>query len=258
MAIDLAALREELDTLGLSLRGILPAGRNDTDTESIQGAFGVFQSILIIGNEGKALWHSALGGYREDRRAGGAGGDGGDQAESYGGSANDEETHRLDNWTRAVIDPIAARLGGVALYPFGGPPWHPFQRWAMAAEPVVPSPIGMLIHPDFGLWHAYRAAILVPEALAPRPMDDRESPCLTCADMPCLSTCPVDAFKDMRGDGGYYDVPACATHIATAGGSDCLSQGCRARRACPVGRDYTYAPGQAEFHMRAFLRARGT
>jgi hypothetical protein len=33
-----------------------------------------------------------------------------------------------------------------------------------------------------------------------------------------------------------------------------MGEGCRARRACPVGRDYRYAPDQAAFHMRPFRR----
>ena len=41
-----------------------------------------------------------------------------------------------------------------ALFPFGGPPHFPFQQWARRAEPVHPSPIGLLIHPIYGLWHS--------------------------------------------------------------------------------------------------------
>ena len=65
----------------------------------------------------------------------------------------------LDTWSRRVIDGLAERLGGQALYPFGGPPYLPFIGWAQRAEPVFASPIGPLIHPRYGLWHAYRGAI---------------------------------------------------------------------------------------------------
>ena len=30
----------------------------------------------------------------------------------------------------------------------------------MRAEGLKPSPIGILMHPQFGLWHAYRGALL--------------------------------------------------------------------------------------------------
>ncbi|MEO1689892.1 MAG: ferredoxin, partial [Pseudomonadota bacterium] len=37
----------------------------------------------------------------------------------------------LDRWSRRVIDEVAAAQGGEALYPFGGPPYHPFYSWAL-------------------------------------------------------------------------------------------------------------------------------
>jgi len=80
--------------------------------------------------------------------------------------------------------------------------------------------------------------------------DERPRPCDTCADKPCLTTCPVGAFSQ---DG--YDVPACIEHIAGERGGDCLGGGCLARRACPVGVAFQYTPAQMSFHMRAFLAA---
>jgi hypothetical protein len=35
-----------------------------------------------------------------------------------------------------------------------------------------------------------------------------------------------------------------------------MDNGCLARRACPVGRGFTYHPIQAQFFMRAFVEAR--
>lgn len=158
--------------------------------------------------------------------------------------------HPLEAWSRAVLDPIAASVGGIAVYPFGGPPYHPFIRWAQRAGPVYPSEIGMLIHPDHGLWHAYRGALLLPDRLELPPRDERPRPCDTCADKPCRTTCPVNAFS---AEG--YDVPACVDYVDTAPGNDCASHGCAARRACPVGTEYVYEPEQAAFHMAAFARA---
>jgi hypothetical protein len=57
------------------------------------------------------------------------------------------------------------------------------------------------------------------------------------------------------GDG--YDTKACLGHLRTAAGGACLKAACLARAACPVGRDGAHAPAQAQFHMRAFLRAHG-
>jgi ferredoxin len=158
----------------------------------------------------------------------------------------------LDRWSRRVIEALARDLGGQALFPFGGPPFWPFQQWARRAEPVHPSPIGLLIHPVYGLWHSYRGALAFREALdVPEPAA-APSPCDSCPERPCLSTCPVGAFSP-RG----YDVAACAGHLANAAGADCMSAGCRARRACPVGAEHACGEKQASFTMRAFLRAQG-
>ncbi len=155
----------------------------------------------------------------------------------------------LDRWSRRVVGALAERLGAEPLYPFGGPPWWPFQRWARRAEPVHPSPIGPLIHPQFGLWHAYRGALAFGEAIDLPAREHAPSPCESCADRPCLHTCPVSALT-----AGAYDVPACVAHVDSPAGQDCL-RGCLARRACPVGRDYQYPPRQALLHMRAFVGA---
>lgn len=156
----------------------------------------------------------------------------------------------LDRWTRRVAGELADELGGVALFPFGGPPHLPFQRWARRAEPVHASPLGLLIHADYGLWHSYRAALAFADRIALPEFRDEASPCETCRGKPCLAACPVGAFSPAR-----YDVPRCISHISQAEGEACLENACLARRACPIGRAYAYGPEQARFHMTAFRRA---
>lgn len=160
------------------------------------------------------------------------------------------ETNPLDDWSARVLAGVARRLGATAWFPFSGPPYLPFVAWAKRAAPVAESPLGILIHPDYGLWHAYRGALGVAERLALPPADRRPRPCDDCATQPCLSACPVAAF-----DGRSYRVADCAAHVSGPHGADCLNLGCGARRACPVGRAYQYAPAQARFHMEAFLPA---
>jgi len=214
---DIAA---ELATHGLVARGALHPGPQDNAPTGTK-------TILLAGNAGPGMWHAFA-------------------------AARGEGDHALDEWSVMVLDDIAWRFDAAALYPSDGPPYLPFQRWALKAEPVHSSPLGILIHPDYGLWHGYRGALAFAETLPLPPRDGRSAPCGTCVDRPCLSTCPVAAF----GEEGY-DVPACAAHLRGQAGADCMALGCRARRACPVGRDYIYEPAQAEFHMAAFLRARG-
>jgi hypothetical protein len=165
--------------------------------------------------------------------------------------ASDGLADPLDRWSRRLIESLAGELGAKALFPFGGPPFLPFQRWAQRAEPVHSSPIGVLIHPYYGLWHSYRGALGLSEELAVAEPAPGLSPCETCSGRWCLKTCPVGAFSEAG-----YDVAACAGHLRSAAGGDCMAEGCRARRACPVGAEHAYGPEQARFLMRAFLRGR--
>ncbi|TPE50526.1 ferredoxin [Amaricoccus solimangrovi] len=149
----------------------------------------------------------------------------------------------LDRWSARVIGGQAEALGGLALFPFGGPPWHPFIAWARRGGQVWQSPVGLLVHRTAGLFVSFRGAIaLAPRLALPPPAGP---PCTACA-APCRGGCPVDAL----GAAGY-DIARCHAHLDTEAGRDCLSRGCAARRACPVGAGAREAR-QSEFHMTAF------
>ena len=223
--MDLATLEAALHAVGLTPRGGFHPVADDGVPALPDGR--PAGSVILAGNVGPAMWQS----FSDVRQAA-------------------DEPNPLDGWSRRVLGRLADDFGGHAIFPSDGPPYMPFQRWARRAEAVHPSPIGPLIHPDHGLWHAYRGALAFPERLDLPPVDNRPSPCESCADKPCLTTCPVGALTTAA-----YDVPACAAHLATEAGADCMEQSCRARRACPVGRDNTYGPDQSSFHMAAFLRA---
>ena len=221
---DIAAL---LDPAGLVLRGGFHPVPDDGVPAMAGGA--AARTVLMIGNtgapDGDPMW-----------------------TEFAAARARFDGPNPLDDWTRSVVDPLARTVGGAALYPFGGPPYLPFQRWAMRAEPVFPSPIGLLVHPQFGLWHGYRAALTFSERLPLPSRHEAESPCILCAGKPCLTACPVSAFTDAG-----YDTASCASHLESVG-NDCIGHGCRARRACPVAPERAPVPDQARFHMEAFLR----
>jgi hypothetical protein len=175
---------------------------------------------------------------------------GGDQWPMFAASleAADGDPNPLDRWSRRLIDRIAAEIAGVAFYPFGGPPWFDFQSWALKAEPVYRSPLGLLIHPKWGLWHSYRGAIGLRQRWELMPRADSPAPCERCLDRRCLTACPVSAFKADRS----YDYAACRQYVE-GDGQDCRTYACAARRACPVAPDKRYSEAQAAFHMNAFL-----
>jgi hypothetical protein len=218
----LAEVEAALGEVGLTPRGAFHPEADDGVPALPDGRSA--GTLVLAGNVGPAMWKA----FEKSAPSG---------------------TDPLDRWSAEVLKPIAERFGGAAHLP-GSPPYLPFIRWAQRAEPVQPSAIGMLIHPDYGLWHAYRGALALPGRLDLPPPDTRPRPCDSCADKPCLTTCPVGAFTTQG-----YDVPSCVDYLETKPGNACMSDGCAARRACPVGRDYHYAPAQAAFHMTAFVRA---
>ena len=222
------SLQQECESLGLSCRGGFQVAKDDCR------AFAQLprsaKTLIMIGNIGSALWVTA-GEYL----------------------SHSTQRHPLDNWTRSHLDHLADKVSAHIIYPFDGPPFAPFQRWAMRCEAVAPSPIGPLIHPDYGLWHAYRAALVFDAEIELPPREDKEedapSPCAcdTCQDKPCINTCPVGALELHR-----YDVPLCSAHLATPG-NRCMAHSCLARLACPVGGKYVYSTEMGQFHMGKFL-----
>ncbi|RWA96251.1 MAG: 4Fe-4S dicluster domain-containing protein [Mesorhizobium sp.] len=154
----------------------------------------------------------------------------------------------LDTWSREAIGAVAEEFGARAVSP-SDRPYLPFQQWAMRAEGLRPSPLGILMHPTFGLWHAYRGALLFEqEIFLPEPEETMHL-CDTCAEKPCVKSCPVDAYSEQ---GFAHD--ACLGHVRGARGGPCRTGGCLDRNACPYGTDYRYPPEVQAFHMAAFAR----
>ena len=211
------AVQGAIDASGFTLFGGFAPGPEDALAADVR-------TLLLIGNAGAEMFRR----YLASRAAEGV---------------------TLDAWTRHSVDALAAELGARAVYPFDQP-FPPIQAWARRAGIAHASPLGLNIHPRYGLWHAYRAALLFTRALDLPAVESMAHPCDACAGRPCLQACPVQAF-----DGARYDTRACVGWLSEASGADCMDTGCRARHACPVGRDHRYEPAQANFHMRAFRDA---
>ncbi len=211
----------------------------------VRGGFGVVEtdlvpdikervaakSLVLFGNAGSSLWRN------------------------FSSSAEfaDGQLDPLNRWSERIGNAMAKQLSGRALFPFGGPPYQPFISWAKKAESLQSSKMGMLIHPQYGLWHAYRFAIALPVPLPVELKSAAQVPddiCAKCVDQPCLKTCPVDAFS-----GTEYDVDSCFDFIDENPQSSCRQHTCQARLACPEGHEFHYEPDHAKFHMNAFYHA---
>jgi|GEM_PF-79743 len=110
-----------------------------------------------------------------------------------------------------------------------------------------PSPLGLGIHPHYGLWFAYRAAFLTTAVLPLQRKELSARPCDSCVEKPCVTACPAGATSDSQP----FDVQICYDHRLQSG-SDCASQ-CLARAACPVGAEYVYSNQQTAHHYELSL-----
>lgn len=215
---------------GLRLRGGWVPGPGDDPLPPLAG--GAVAVVWMVGQAGSECWPA------------------------FSGSAflHDGLPDPMDRWSKSIGDALARQCAGRAIYPSDGPPYAPFQQWARRAEPMATSPLMLQIHPQYGLWHAYRFALALPvldpadaEALLQEGTRPAVDLCLSCDGQPCLSACPVNAFTP-----NAYDVDQCAGHLHSPEGSDCMESGCLARRACPVGTRHRYVQPHAAFHMAAF------
>jgi len=155
----------------------------------------------------------------------------------------DQGPDPLDRWSKRVIEELAQTFDAEAFFPFGGPPFQPFIAWAQRSGRAWQSPAGPLVHDTAGMMVSYRGAIALPGKIdLPKPSIN---PCTNCS-KPCLTACPVNALSAKSG----YDLKACHSYLDTL--PDCMTQGCAARRACPVSQNYARLPEQSAFHMRSF------
>lgn len=229
-------LRHDIEAQGLRFRGWVVFAEGEAAPAIGDGRD--VRAVLLIGPIGGSLWDPFSAWQAKQPDSGGA--------------------DPLDQWSTSVIGGLAARAGLCAFFPFAMP-YQPFQQWARRAEGLQASPLGLLIHPVYGLWHSYRGALGFTEADAlrfgldlmalPKPaaLASQPSPCADCIDKPCLSGCPVNAVDSDR-----FDVAACRKHLAGLGeGTGCMGGGCEARNACPVGAAYRPSAAQLRFHMEA-------
>ncbi|TPK98970.1 hypothetical protein FJ938_24530 [Mesorhizobium sp. B2-4-14] len=210
---------------GLILRGgfVFPDDEDVPPSASGAGA----RSVLLVGQAGAAPWPHFLR-WRERQ--------------------TQVIANPLDAWSRDVIGAVAEKFGARAVSP-SDRPYLPFQQWAMRAEGLKPSPLGILMHPRYGLWHAYRGALLFEDEIALPEQAAAIHLCDACVDKPCLKSCPVGAYSI---EGFAYQT--CLAHVRGADGEPCRSGGCLDRNACPHGTSYRYPPEVQAFHMASFMR----
>src|SRR5450631_1053230 len=212
-------LKVRLADRGLNLLGV-------ASPESYDGAVGPqrqsevllkgTRAILVAGSGGSALWRHFRERLAADPRV------------------LTDHPHPIDQLVREIVGHADAALGGVV------------HRWFFAAAETDVhldfrvlghlaglggrSRLGLLLHPEYGLWVGLRAACFVAEAL-PATGPDQSDPCAGCPGY-CVEACPGGAFPD-----GTWDVDRCAEFHHEA--ATCRTS-CRSRMACPKGAQHRY------------------
>ena len=224
---------------GLNLTAAIPAERYDAVAAQAYRAGAIFSScrtIVLIGNGGADFWYAF---------------------KAYTGAHNGwfDRDNPLDDFTREInekeiVTPIQT-LGVkcFAVYPFGsGSPTLNFMQLATLAGLAGPSIIGVVVHPVFGPWIAFRAALLL-DCELDHPGDAVGfDPCSTCSTRPCINACPAAAVSFPSG----WNIPRCLAHRVEAY-PDCATQ-CHARVACVLSPDERYPDDELAYHQARALR----
>jgi epoxyqueuosine reductase len=224
---------------GLNLIAAVPAAQYDRAAAPDYRAAAIYpqcRSIVVLGNGGDALWRSF-------------------KAYSARTPGWSERNNPLDDFTRAIVEAEAAApmrstgIGYVTVYPFGSRERNlNFMQLAMMAGLAGPSIIGVVVHPVFGPWIAFRAALLV-EIEIDRPGEATGfDPCSTCSSRACISACPAAAVSFPSG----WDIPRCFAHRIEAH-PQCADR-CHARTACVLGPEYRYPDDELAYHQMRALR----
>jgi epoxyqueuosine reductase QueG len=226
---------------GLNLIGAIPIERYDLAAPPGARAGQIdprARSIVVIGNGGGAFWQA----YRRHLDA------------NPGWERRDNP---LDDFTRQVIErdvagTIRARgLRAFTVYPFVSGAAHTlhFQELGRLAGIGGPSIIGVLVHPVYGPWIAFRAAILLEEPLDEPGDAIGFDPCPACTARSCIPACPVGAVSAA----GKWDAVKCVRHRVEVE-PDCAPR-CHSRAACVLGPQHRYPDDALSYHQERALRS---
>ncbi len=218
----------ELDTMGFNLHASfeierLPPPLHEELTRR-EPKSTAFRYLLLVSDGGSSLWRNMM----QQR------------------GSEPQERDPVDTFTRRCLQSL---LGNDAAIIYPGNHFIPLQGLGSLAGWHHTSPLGLGIHPEFGLWYAYRAVILSNEALTPlTDAPGGESPCADCDDRPCIAACPASAALESG-----FNVRACSS-FRLPGDSPCEST-CLARQACPVDAEHRYGVDQMTYHCQASVAA---
>ena len=213
---------------GLPLQAAVPVARLTDDVRHALVATDVdpdgFATMLLFGQGGRRLFEQHVAGEL-------------DRTDPF----DTISTQLVEEWLAETHPDVRFEV----VYPGSAP--LPLGRLAELIGWGRPSPLGLSINAEFGLWIAHRVVVLVEADIVVSGQAAATHPCDSCADTPCVTACPVGAVTLTDP----FDLERCSRH-RIALDSVCAYQ-CLARNACPVGADHRYGPVQMRHHYGAGL-----
>ena len=233
-------VRGAAEPFGLNLVAAVPVDRYDAAVTQPYRAAALdpqAKSIVVIANGGGTLW-AALKRHTE-RNPGWM-----------------DREHPLDDFTRTIVEnevaPVARAAGArcTLVFPFmAGKATLNFIELGKAAGLAGPSILGVVVHPKFGPWIAFRAAILIDQEVDAPGEARGFDPCPSCVERPCIAACPTTAVAFPAG----WDVPRCLAYRIESE-PDCTPR-CHSRVACVLGPEHRYPEDELAYHQRRALMA---
>lgn len=212
-----------LNERGFNLVAVLDCTQLPVDLQHQLAAEGLpvadYPRLVLMGSSGSSIWDHLQREWME--RA--------NPFDEYSVAVAEQFIHQcLDDAPSQLFYPGPSRVSLIRLGELAG--------WSH------PSPLGLGINPEFGLWFAYRAAFVTAAPLPVTEAPQSMHPCESCSDKPCISACPAGAVSPNSA----FDITACYTFRVSSNAS-CVDR-CHSRMACPIGREYQYPLGQIQHH----------
>jgi len=199
---------------GLNVQAVLDSRRvtntlNGLDVSS-------WPSLLLLGSTGPSLWEAM-------RSAGWL-----------------SRVDPVDSWCATRLSELRSSLPmrGVFVFPSRTP--VDVLSLGRAAGWAHPTPLGLGMHPEHGLWLGYRGALLLDCAIPERGLRNEAPPCESCVGTPCVTACLGGAVEP-----GGLQISACFGQRLSD--TPC-AQSCASRAACPVGPSSRYEAPQVSHH----------
>ena len=213
----LVRIMENLASIGLNTVG-------SCDGSSYRHLLSDCQSAIVFANGGTALWDVFL----EDLR---------------------QNPQHLRNHTHPLDDFVKRQIQKFDPNPTDNRRWiHcaaqtdtfiDFRPLAEQAGLGTASPLGLLIHPQYGLWLSLRAVLLTTERV-PFTSVLQDSPCTSCTRKPCIAACPAQAVHPQK-----WSIHKCLQYHKDS--HDCHDL-CHSRLRCPVGKTHQHTTLQHLYH----------